>query len=112
MDAGVKTALIIGGAAVGTYLVLKSLFPPVPRASSASLGSTGVPVLVQGLASGLESLFARQSSSSAGAGGTAPSVIDTSRGFYVTPAEARNIADYDAQGTKDNPVYGIAGLDY
>ena len=47
--------------------------------------------------------------------GGSTSISPTNAG--ITPQEVReldsqNVADYDAQGTPDQPVYGIAGLDY
>ncbi len=100
MSSSTKTVLLVGGAAVGAYLLAKALAPK--PSTNISLFGSGAG-LAQGVFSGLGSLVS--------------SLTKSSPGPNPTPQEVRgsdlaNTLSYDSQGTYDQPVYGIAGLDY
>jgi hypothetical protein len=99
MSPTTKTVLLVGGAAVGAF-VLARLLAPKPT-TSVSLFGNGAGVS-QGLLSGLGSFV---------------SSLTKTNFSGMTPQEVRgsdlaNTLSYDSQGTYDQPVYGMAGLDY
>jgi hypothetical protein len=114
-----STLIIIGGAGVAVvYLATRPTTPAVP------LGY-GVPTSTNSL---LGNLGAFLGGAIVGGGGVAkaPASIGTvssgssssaSVSQGITPQEvasldAANVAAYDAQGSPDAPVYGVAGIDY
>jgi hypothetical protein len=103
-----QTVLVVGGVAVGAFVLLKVLAPP-PAVLTKAKANTDVVSLnsLVGLGGALASAFGGSSSS---AGSKTPAaVFDTPSGLAATKDEWQNITDYNAQpGTQ----YGIAGLDY
>lgn len=100
-----KTVLLVAGAGVGVFVLLKVL-QPSPVMANPVVPRQGSDVITLGSLVGVGKSFFDTFGTTKG---TAPSVIDTPGGFYVTPTEAKNIADYNAQpGTQA----GIYGLDY
>jgi len=104
----VKTVLIVGGAAVGAFVLFKALAPSSAPKYKAPRADTDL-VTLSGLVGLGKGVFDSFGGSSGGSQSAAPAIIDTPSGFYLTPAEAKNVADYNAQaGTQ----YGIYGIDY
>lgn len=102
MSPTTKTVLLVGGAAAGAF-VLARLLAPKPTTSVSLFGGSSAAGVSQGLLSGLGSFVSSLTKTSSFAG--------------MTPQEVRgsdlaNTLSYDSQGTYDQPVYGIAGLDY
>lgn len=113
------TALILAGAGVGViYFITRPTTPPLLGIGSTSLTTS------TSLGSGLGALLGSFVSSANGgtqktfsgpSSGSSTSISATNSG--ITPQEVKeldtqNVADYDAQATPDQPVYGIAGIDY
>jgi hypothetical protein len=104
-----KVVLIVGGVAVGAFVLLKMLAPsPLANRSAPKSGTDLVGGIngILGAAGAFKGLFSSGSSNQAAA------VIDTPSGLMATRDEWKQIGAYDAQGTADAPVFGIAGLDY
>jgi hypothetical protein len=103
-----KTVLIVGGVAVGAYVILKALAPARPSSPSYSLfggsSSSTAAGVTQGVIQGFANIFSSSSSKS-------PSGYDQNPGAVIQGDRA-GIASYDAQGSSSAPVYGIAGIDY
>jgi hypothetical protein len=113
-----STVLIVAGAGVLVLYVLMRKSTPLPAASvsgSTSLfGAAG-----QFLGGILSSGGMVRSASSPGAVTGTSSYSATGVGYngdsevaIVRSLDAGGISSYDAQGSADAPVYGIAGLDY
>ncbi len=101
-----QTVLVVGGVAVGAFVLLKVLAPPpaVLAKPKANTDTINVNSLI-GLGGALAGLLG--SSGSGSKPGAA--VYDSPSGLVATRDEWQNIADYNAQpGTQ----FGIAGLDY
>jgi hypothetical protein len=109
----VKTVLLVGGTAVGAFLLIKAFAPGSPASPGARAPRNTDVISLGGLsslASAFGGLFGGGSSSSSPT--AAPQLIDSAGGFLGTRQEWKDVADYDAQGTAANPVYGIAGIDF
>lgn len=113
-----STILIVAGAGVLVLYVVMRKSTPLPAASvsgSTSLfGAAGQ--FLGGILSGTGTVHAPSS----------PGAVTNSSGYMqpgigssgdsevsiVKSLDAGGISSYDAQGTSDAPVYGIAGIDY
>ena len=123
-----EDGLIIGGVVLGGALLIylvssKKSTSLSSAAANSNLASAG------GFLSGLGSLAggigkliggsstgspppAYSSTSAPNSSGPSPIGYDSQGFFTVSDAEIGNVTAYDAQGTTDAPVFGIAGLDY
>ncbi len=101
MSSSTKTVLLVGGAAVGAFLLAKALAPKATSTNISLFGSGAG--LAQGVFSGLGSLVSSLTKSGSGSNPTPQEVRGT---------DLANTLSYDSQGTYDQPVYGIAGLDF
>ncbi len=114
------TVLILAGVGlVGVYVLTRPTTTPL-----LGIGNTKTNTTASAIGSGLGALLG--SFVSSGNGGTQKTFSGPSSGSStnisltnsgITPQEVKaldsqNVADYDAQATPDEPVYGIAGLDY
>lgn len=106
MTSGVKIALIVGGTAVGAFVLLRMLAPSPTLPSGGAKNNSDLTSIqgILGLGSSIFGAFGRSGGSS-----TPAAVYDTPSGFVATKQEWQNIADYNAQ---PGDQYGIAGLDY
>lgn len=115
------TGLILAGAGVGVvYFVTRPKTTPLLGIG----GTTKTTTTGNLVGSALGALLGTYVSSANGgtqktfsgpSSGSTTSISATNAG--ITPQEvaaldAQNVADYDAQATPDNPVYGIGGIDY
>lgn len=108
MSGTAKTLLIVGGVAVGAYVLLKAVAPGPSRSSYSLFGgssSSTAAGITQGAIQGFANIFSSTGTSSH------PSSFDSSA-TSVRQSDAAGISQYDAQGTSDTPVVGIAGIDY
>lgn len=117
-----STVLILGGAGVVViYLATRSSSSSVASVAAAQknsqlTGLAGLGALISGAIVGAGGTVTRPASvGTVSSGGSSSSSNASSSG--ITPQEvasldATNVAAYDAQGSTDAPVYGIAGIDY
>ncbi len=98
-----KALLIVGGVAAGAYIVAKVAFAPKPAAAAQS-ASAGSFLDVGGLLNSFAGIFGHSGTGSSTSIGPSPQ--------EVRALDYTNTSAYDAQGTADRPVYGVAGLDY
>ncbi len=116
-----STVLILGGVGlVGVYILTRPSTTPILGIGGTTSSTRTAATIGSGLGALLGSLV---SSSNGGtqktftgpSSGSSSSISPSNAG--ITPQEVKsldstNIDDYDAQGTPDQPVYGIAGIDY
>jgi hypothetical protein len=102
-----KTVAIVAAIGVGVFVLAKALVPRTIPPASKARSNTDL-VGLAGLLSAAGSVFGSSNYSPT----VSPAVIDTGAGLMATRGEWQAIQQYDAQGTPDKPVYGIAGLDY
>lgn len=113
------TALILaGGGLVAVYFLTRPTTPPLlgiggtkPTTTNSVLG--GIGALLGGFVSSANGTT--QKTFTGPSSGGSSSISPSNAG--ITPQEVKsldsqNVADYDAQATPSDPVYGIAGLDY
>jgi hypothetical protein len=111
-----STLLIVAGAGLVVVYVLTRKSTPLPATSMGAptslFGAAGQ--LLGGLLSGGVLRAPSSGGITNSSGYMQPGVGSNgdSEVAIVRSLDAGGISSYDAQGTSDNPVYGIAGLDY
>lgn len=114
-----STLLILGGIGVAVvYFATRPTTTPLLNLGGSSASKTNnVFGALGGLLGGFVSTVggAKQTVFSGPSSGSSSNVSPINSG--ITPQEVRaldstNVDSYDAQGTADDPVYGVAGLDY
>lgn len=114
---GWQIGLVIVGIAVVGFVLLNSA-NQTAALNAANAGAYNPLTAIANAAAGLTKAFAPSATTGKSIFSQTPvsspssPIVDTSSGFAITKSEQANVTAYDAQGTADAPVVGIAGIDY